>query len=54
VQCGPLSSVVDFLELIGAELVHTHKKEIVSDGIIYKCANLKKIGAREELFQGSK
>jgi hypothetical protein len=29
------------------ELVHTLKREIVPDGMIYKSANLKKIGARE-------
>jgi hypothetical protein len=43
VQCGQLSSVVDFLELIGAESDHTPKKEIISGGIFYWCANLQKI-----------
>jgi hypothetical protein len=46
--------VVDFSELIGMELVHTLKREIIPDGMIYKCANLKKIGAREAFFQWSK
>jgi hypothetical protein len=46
--------VVYFLELIGMELVHTLKREIIPDGMIYKCANLKKIGAREAFFQWSK
>jgi hypothetical protein len=32
--------VVDFSELSGKELVHTLKREIVSDGMIYICANL--------------
>jgi hypothetical protein len=36
--------------LIGAELVHTLKREIVPDGMIYMCANLKKIRAREEFI----
>jgi hypothetical protein len=40
--------VVDFSELIGMELVHAIKREIVPRGMIYKCANLqKKIGANE-------
>jgi hypothetical protein len=39
--------VVDFSELSGMELVHTLKIEIVPDGIIYMCANLKKIGSRK-------
>jgi putative lipase involved disintegration of autophagic bodies len=30
-------------ELIGMELGHTPKREIVSDGMFYKCANLHKI-----------
>jgi hypothetical protein len=42
-QCGPLSSVVDFSELIGAESDHTPKREIVPDSMFYKCANLHKI-----------
>jgi hypothetical protein len=40
VMCGPLSSVVDFLKLIRAELVHTLKREIVPDGMTFKFANL--------------
>jgi hypothetical protein len=43
VQCEPLSSVVDFSELIGLELVTTLKREIVPDGMVYECANLQKI-----------
>jgi hypothetical protein len=39
--------VVDFSELSGMELVNTLKREIFSDGIIYKCANIKKNRARE-------
>jgi hypothetical protein len=40
--------VVDFSKLIGAESDYTHKREIVPDGMFYKCENLqKKIGARE-------
>jgi hypothetical protein len=42
-KCGPLILVVDFLELIGAEFVPTHKREIVPDDMVYKCANLHKI-----------
>jgi hypothetical protein len=42
-KCGPLSSVVDFSELIYTELVSTPKREIVSDIMVYKCANLHKI-----------
>jgi hypothetical protein len=41
-QCGPLSSVIDFLELIGAESDHTLKIEIVPYDMFYKCANMKK------------
>jgi hypothetical protein len=41
-QCGPLSSVVDFSELIEAESDHTLKREIVPSGMFYKCANLHK------------
>jgi hypothetical protein len=40
VQCGPLSSVIDFSELTGAELVPTLKREIVSDGMFYDGANI--------------
>jgi hypothetical protein len=47
VQCGPLSSVVNFSELIGAESDHTPKRKIVHDDMVYKCANIKKCGARE-------
>jgi hypothetical protein len=43
VYYGPLSLVIDFLELIGAELVPTLKTEIVPDGMVYKFANLHKI-----------
>jgi hypothetical protein len=43
VKCGPLSSVRIFLELIGMELGHTPKREIVSDGMFYMCTNLHKI-----------
>jgi hypothetical protein len=43
VQRGPLSSVIDFSELIEAESDHTAKIEIVSGGMLYKCANLHKI-----------
>jgi hypothetical protein len=43
VQHGPLSSVIDFLELIEAESDHTPKIEIVPGGMLYKCANLHKI-----------
>jgi hypothetical protein len=43
VKCGPLSSVVDFSELIVIELDYTPKIEIVSYDILYKCANLHKI-----------
>jgi hypothetical protein len=32
------------------ELDHTPKREIVPDDIFYKCANVKKIGAREVFF----
>jgi hypothetical protein len=32
--------MVDFSELSGMELVYTIKREIVPDGIIYRCANL--------------
>jgi hypothetical protein len=39
--------VVDFSELSGMELVHTLEREIIPDGMIYKCTNLKKFGARE-------
>jgi hypothetical protein len=46
-QCGPLSSIVDFSELTGAELVPTLKREIVSHGMFYDCANIKKFKARE-------
>jgi hypothetical protein len=42
-MCGPLSLVVNFSELIGAELVPTLKREIVPDGMFYKCANLHKL-----------
>jgi hypothetical protein len=42
-KCGSLSSVVDFLELIQADLVPTLKREIVSDDMVYKCANFHKI-----------
>jgi hypothetical protein len=55
IKCGPLISVVDFLELSGIELDHTLKREIVPDGMIYKCANLqKKLELEKYLFQGSK
>jgi hypothetical protein len=43
VKCGPLSSVMDVSELIGMELVHTPKSEIVPDDMFYKCTNLHKI-----------
>jgi hypothetical protein len=39
--------------LIGAELVPTLKREIVPDGIIYMCTNLKKLELGKYLFQGS-
>jgi hypothetical protein len=42
-KCGPLSSVVDFSELISAELVPTRKREIVPDDMFYKFENLHKI-----------
>jgi hypothetical protein len=42
-QCGPLSSVDDFSELIGAESDYTPKREIVPGGILYMCENLHKI-----------
>jgi hypothetical protein len=42
-KCGPLSSVVDFSELILVELFPTIKREIVPDIMVYKCANLHKI-----------
>jgi hypothetical protein len=45
VKCGPLSSVVDFSELMREESDHTPKREIVPDGILYKCANLHKISS---------
>jgi hypothetical protein len=38
-KCGPLSSAVNFSELIQAELVPTLKREIVPDNMVYKCAN---------------
>jgi hypothetical protein len=53
-QCGPLSSVVHFLELIETELVLTLKREIVPDDMFYECANLKKLEIGNYLFQGSK
>jgi hypothetical protein len=43
VQCGPLSLVVDFSELIGAESDHTPKIGTVPDGMIYRFANLQKL-----------
>jgi hypothetical protein len=43
VKCGPLRSVRSFSELIGMELGHTPKIEIVPDGMFYMCANLHKI-----------
>jgi hypothetical protein len=43
VKCGPLSSDRFFSELIGMELGHTPKREIVSDGMFYMCTNLHKI-----------
>jgi hypothetical protein len=42
-KCGPLSSVVDFSELIYSELVLTPKIERVPDVMVYKCANFHKI-----------
>jgi hypothetical protein len=42
-KCGPLSLVIDFSELIYAELVPGPKSEIVPDVMVYKCANLYKI-----------
>jgi hypothetical protein len=42
-QCGPLSSVVDFSELIGAESDYTPKIEVVPGDMFYKCENLNKI-----------
>jgi hypothetical protein len=41
-KCGPLRLVIDFSELIGAELDHTPKREIVPGGMLYKCENLQK------------
>jgi hypothetical protein len=47
--------VVDFSKLIGAESDYTHKREIVPDGMFYKCENLqKKLELEKHLFQGSK
>jgi hypothetical protein len=43
VQRGPLSSVIDFSELIGAESDHTLKREIVPGGMLHMFANLHKI-----------
>jgi hypothetical protein len=33
-KCGPLRLVIDFSELIGAELDHTPKREIVPGGML--------------------
>jgi hypothetical protein len=54
-KCGPLSSVVDFSELIGHELVPTIKIEIVPRVMLYKCENLHKIWSyRSICFKGIK
>jgi hypothetical protein len=42
-KCGLLSSVRNFSELIGTELGHTPKREIVPDGMFYKFENIHKI-----------
>jgi hypothetical protein len=49
-KCGPLSSVVDFSELIQAKLVSTLKREIVPDDMVYMCANLHKIWSWENNY----
>jgi hypothetical protein len=36
------------------ELVHTLKREIIPDDMIYKCANLNKLDLWKYLFQESK
>jgi hypothetical protein len=46
-KCGPLSLVIDFSELIGAELDHTPKREIVPGGMLYKCEIYKNFEAWE-------
>jgi hypothetical protein len=47
VQRGPLSSVVDFLELIGAELDHTPKRGILPSACSTCMQIYIKFGARE-------
>jgi hypothetical protein len=42
-KCGSLSLVVDFSELIYAEVDPTLKREIDPDDMVYKCANFHKI-----------
>jgi hypothetical protein len=42
VECGPLSSVYNFSEIIIIELDHTPKRESVSHNLFYKCVNLQK------------
>jgi hypothetical protein len=48
-KCGPLSSVVDFSELISAELVPTRKREIVPDDMFYNLKICIKFGAGETI-----
>jgi hypothetical protein len=42
-KVSPLSLVGNFSKLIGMELVHTPKREIIPDDIFYKPTNLQKI-----------
>jgi hypothetical protein len=50
VHCGPLSSVWNFSELIGAEWDHTSKRESVSHNLFYKCANLQKFLSSKSIY----
>jgi hypothetical protein len=50
VQRGPLSSVVDFSELIGAESDHTPKREIVPGACSTSVEIYIKFVAREVFF----
>jgi hypothetical protein len=53
VDCGSLSSVWNFSELIGAVLDHTSKMESVPHNLLYKCLNLQKFLSSESIcFKG--